>query len=60
MTNIDCPKKCCNARYCPLVLVWATTVHKFQGFEAGFAEYDSIADINSLEWGGITQATLMW
>jgi hypothetical protein len=22
--------------YCPLVPAWATTIHKFQGFEAGF------------------------
>ena len=22
--------------YCPLVSAWATTIHKFQGFEAGF------------------------
>ena len=53
MTEIDCPKLCCNARYCPLVLAWATTVHKFQGFEAGFGEKDVnyiLADINSLEW----------
>ena len=54
MTEIDCPKLCCNAWYCPLVLAWATTVHKFQGFEAGFGEKDTvnyiIADINSLEW----------
>ena len=54
MMDIDCPKKCCNARYCPLVLAWATTVHKFQGFEAGFDEDDNvnyiIADINTLDW----------
>ena len=54
MTDIDCPRKCCNARYCPLILAWATTIHKFQGFEAGFGKHDAIkhiiADINTLKW----------
>lgn len=54
MYELDCPKTCCKARYCPLVLSWATTVHKFQGFEAGFDENDDIryiiADIASLQW----------
>ena len=54
MIDIDCPKKCCNARYCPLILAWATTIHKFQGFEAGFGKDDHIkyiiADINTLGW----------
>jgi hypothetical protein len=26
--------------YCPLVTAWATTIHKFQGFEAGFDQND--------------------
>ncbi len=26
--------------YCPLVPAWATTIHKFQGFGAGFDEND--------------------
>ena len=30
----------CSVKYCPLVLAWATIVHKFQGFEAGFDEKD--------------------
>lgn len=54
MTEVDCSKQCCHASFCPLVLAWATTVHKFQGFEAGFSEKDSvnyiIADLNSLDW----------
>jgi hypothetical protein len=45
---------CCSVHYCPLILSWATTVHKFQGFEAGFDVSDSInriiADVNDLEW----------
>ncbi len=27
---------CCKVTYCPLVPAWATSIHKFQGFEAGF------------------------
>ncbi len=26
--------------YCPLVTAWATTIHKFQGFESGFDPND--------------------
>ena len=54
MQELYCTKRCCVARYCPLVLSWAMTVHKFQGFEAGFDEDDNIhhiiADINNLKW----------
>ena len=47
-----CKRKCCTARFCPLELAYATTIHKFQGFEAGFDDGDTvkhiIADVNSL------------
>ncbi len=33
-------KSCCSVTYCPLVSAWATTIHKFQGFDAGFDEMD--------------------
>jgi len=38
-----CKRKqsCCKVTYCPLVPAWATTIHKFQGFKAG---YDKTAD----------------
>ena len=49
-----CYKKCCTARYCPLILAWATTIHKFRGSEAGFGINGEIryiiADINTLTW----------
>lgn len=49
-----CDKKCCICRYCPLELAWASTVYRFQGFEAGFAEDDWIkyivANIGDLAW----------
>lgn len=54
MTNQRCSKGCCNARYCPLDLAYSTTIHKFQGFEAGFDEGDAIryiiADVGSSKW----------
>ena len=31
---------CCSVTFCPLVPSWATTIHKFQGFEAGFDRND--------------------
>ena len=31
---------CCLVTFCPLVPSWATTIHKFQGFEAGFDKND--------------------
>ena len=54
MVEIDCKKRFCHAAYCPLKLCWAITVHKFQGFEAGFNKDDNInyiiTDLNNLEW----------
>ena len=31
---------CCLFTFCPLVPSWATTIHKFQGFKAGFDRND--------------------
>jgi hypothetical protein len=31
---------CCSVTFCPLVPSWATTIHKFQGFESGFDKND--------------------
>ncbi len=33
-------QSCCTVTYCTLVTAWATTIHKFQGFEAGFDPND--------------------
>jgi hypothetical protein len=45
---------CCCVKYCPLEPSWATTIHKFQGFEAGFDETDQInyliIDPGNLAW----------
>ncbi|KAL7525051.1 hypothetical protein ACHAWF_001199, partial [Thalassiosira exigua] len=61
MYEVDCFKRCCHARYCPLVTAWATTVHKFQGFEAGFDKSDTvahiIADIGPLTWERLNPGT---
>lgn len=61
MTEILCEKKCCIARFCPLVVAYACTVHKFQGFEAGFDKGDTvhhiIADMNSLDWEKLNPGT---
>jgi hypothetical protein len=40
MKTQQCKKSCCSVTFCPLVPAWATTIHKFQGFEAGFEEKD--------------------
>ena len=49
-----CNKRCCTAKCCPLVPAWATTIHKFQGFEAGFDKSDLferlICDPGDVKW----------
>ncbi len=42
MITKTCNRKqlCCTVTYCPLVTAWATTIHKFQCFEAGFDPND--------------------
>ena len=45
---------CCTVKWCPLVTSWATTIHKFQGFEAGMEDKDMfrylICDPGNLKW----------
>lgn len=52
--EILCRKACCTVKSCPLVPAWATTIHKFQGFEAGFEDKDLfnhlICDPGDLKW----------
>ena len=49
-----CRKGCCNVTWCPLEISWATTIHKFQGFEAGFGVNDMfrhlIIDPGDMKW----------
>ena len=49
-----CRKGRCTATWCPLDISWATTIHKFQGFEAGFGDNDmfrhSIIDPGDKKW----------
>jgi len=49
-----CRKMCCTVKWCPLVTSWATTIHKFQGFEAGTDIKDMfrylICDPGDLKW----------
>ena len=49
-----CRKGCCNVKWCPLLTSWASTIHKFQGFEAGFDKSDMfkylICDPGDLKW----------
>jgi hypothetical protein len=33
-------QSCCSVTFCPLVPSWATTIQKFQGFEARFDRND--------------------
>lgn len=42
-TNVQ--RSCCTVEYCPLVPAWATTIHKFQGFEAGKDDTDRIKQL---------------
>ena len=35
-----CRKGCCTVTWCPLEILWATTIQKFKGFEAGFDSTD--------------------
>ncbi len=39
-------QSCCSVTFCPLILSWATTIHKFQGFEAGFDRNDQFQHLN--------------
>ena len=45
---------CCSVKFCPLVPAWASTIHKFQGFEAGFDDTDQfkylIVDPGPTSW----------
>jgi hypothetical protein len=58
MRKIGCrthvQKSCCTVQYCPLVPAWATTIHKFQGFEAGKEQTDRVKqlviDPGSIDW----------
>ena len=54
MKDSKCRKMCCSVKWCPLVTSWATTIHKFQGFEAGEDEKDMfrylICDPGDLKW----------
>lgn len=49
-----CRKGCCTVKWCPLEPSWATTIHKFQGFEAGFEDKDMfrhlIVDPGDIRW----------
>lgn len=62
MHTILCNRKCCTAKFCPLVPAWATTVHKFQGFEAGFDDNDAfrylICDPGDTKWEQTCPGTL--
>jgi hypothetical protein len=40
MKTQQCKKSCCSVIFCPLAPAWTTTIHTFQGFEAGFDEKD--------------------
>ena len=52
--KVLCRKGCCTVTWCPLEISWATTIHKFQGFEAGFDESDMfnhlIVDPGDMAW----------
>jgi hypothetical protein len=55
-------QSCCKVTYCPLVPAWATTIHKFQGFKAGFDKNDQfkhlIVDLGDLTTELLNSRTL--
>jgi len=55
-------KGCCTVTWCPLEISWATTIHKFQGFEAGLDINDMfchlIVDPGDLKWEQTCPGTL--
>lgn len=42
MCVVQCKHKCCAVKCCPLILAWASTIHRFQGFEAGPGLHDIV------------------
>lgn len=38
-------RPCCFVTFCPLIPAWATTIHKFQGFEAGKDPWDTVNNL---------------
>ena len=57
-----CRTGCCTVTWCPLEISWATTIHKFQGFEAGFDKKDMfrylIVDPGDIKWEQICPGAL--
>lgn len=45
-------RPCCFVTFCPLIPAWATTIHKFQGFEAGKDPWDTVNNL-VVDPGGI-------
>ena len=49
----DRSRNCCCAKYIPLIPSWATTINKFQGFQAGPSNHNLVhyivADVGSCE-----------
>ena len=42
MCIVKCKHNCCAVKCCPLILAWASTIHRFQGFEAGPGPNDTV------------------
>ena len=42
MCIVKCKHNCCAVKCCPLILAWASTIHRFQGFEAGPGLHDIV------------------
>eukprot|EP00957_Ditylum_brightwellii_P021092 1589462-Ditylum_brightwellii.AAC.1 len=58
MCIVKCKHNCCAVKCCPLILAWASTIHRFQGFEAGPGPHDTVKHLLVDPGPGTTKAQI--